>query len=207
MGDQSWLRPISNRPGHEISEFEQCYPDGRMAHLFDVVEIPCVEKQPYGHQSENVLIDDRFYWKKKGRLAWKDILALVDQDADLWVNGFSAYHNRNNRVPARLINEDGGSLRLIKLDEIVLYAGPKAPDFGNMKLVVRTGFEYQGQEYKLDLTDPEYERACLKKGPGEYCVRSAIACVSLTELHTSQNGETFAYKLVASIITPKQVCI
>jgi hypothetical protein len=134
MGDQSWLRPISDRPGHEISKFEQCYPDRKMVHLFDVVEIPCVKKQPCGHQSENVLIDDRFYWKRKGRLAWKDVLALVDQDADLWVNGFSAYHNRNNRVPARLIDEDGGSLRLIKLDEIVLYAGSKTPGFGNRKL-------------------------------------------------------------------------
>jgi hypothetical protein len=202
LSDQSWLRPISDRRKHEISESEQ-YPDGKTAQLLDVIEIPCVEERANGYQSENVLIDGRFRWKKKGRVSWQDILALVDQNTDLWVNGFSAYYNRNNRVPAELIDEDGGSLRLIKLDEIVLHVGPKAPDFGDMKLVVRAGFEYRGQEYKLDLTDPEYERACLEKGPGKYRVKSLIACVSLTELYTNQNDETFAYKLVASIITPK----
>ena len=122
LNDQSWLRPISDRSGHEISEIDRRYPDGKMAQLLDVIEIPCIEKRAHGHQSENVLIDGRFYWEKKGRLAWKDILALVDRNADLWVNGFSAYHNRNNRVPAELIDEDGGSLRLIKLDEIALHA-------------------------------------------------------------------------------------
>lgn len=200
MGDQSWFRPISDRPGHEISDFDRRYPDGKTAQLLDVIEIPCIEERPHGHQSENVLIDDRFYWEKKGRASWQDILALVDQDADLWANGSSAYYNRNNRVPEALIDEDGGSLRLIELDEIVLHAGPKAPDFGNMKPIVRSSFEYGGHEYKLDVTDPEYERACLEKGTGEYHLKSVIACVSLAELHT----DGYAYKLVASIITPKR---
>jgi hypothetical protein len=168
--------------------------------LLDVIDIPCIEARPNRHQSENVLIDDRFYWEKKGRASWQDILALVDQDADLWANGSSAYYNRNNRVPEALIDEDGGSLRLIELDEIVLHAGPKAPDFGNMKPIVRASFEYGGHEYKLDVTDPEYERACLEKGTGEYHLKSVIACVSLAELHT----DGYAYKLVASIITPKR---
>jgi hypothetical protein len=203
-GDRSWFRPISDRSGHEISEIDRRYPDGKTAQLLDVIEIPCIKAMPHGHQSENVLIDDRFYWEKKGRAPWMDILALVDQGADLWANEFNAYYNQNNRVPDGLIDEGGGSLRLIELDEIVLHAGPKAPDFGNMKPIVRASFEYQGQEYKLDLTDPEYERACLEKGAGVYCLKSVIACVSLSELYTSQNGETFAYKLVASIITPER---
>jgi len=198
--DNSWFRPISNRPGHEISEWDRRYSDGKTAQLLDVIEIPCIEKRPLGHQSENVLIDDRFYWKKKGSASWSDVLKLVDQEADLWANGFNAYYNRNNRVPKSLIDKDGGSLRLIELDEIVLHAVPKAPDFGNMKLIVRASFEYGGNEYKLDVTDPEYERACLEKGTGEYHLKSVIACVSLAELHT----DGYAYKLVASIITPKR---
>lgn len=197
MGDHSWFRPISDRQGHEISEFDRRYPDGKTAQLLDVIEIPCVEKRPHGHQSENVLIDNRFYWKKKGRASWQDILALVDQDADLWANGFSARYNRNNRVPEALIDKGGGSLRLIELDEIVLHAGPKATDSGKMKLVA--SFEYGGHEYKLDVTDPEYERACQEKGTGEYHLKSVVACISLAEPY---NG--YAYKLVASIITPKR---
>lgn len=203
-GDNSWFRPISNRAGHEISELDRRYSDGKTAQLLDVIEIPCIEESPHGHQSENVLIDDRFYWEKKGSASWDDVLELVDQDADLWANGFSAYYNRNNRVPDGLIDEDGGSLRLIELDEMVLHAGPKAPDFGDMKPIVRASFNYRGQHYKLDVTDPEYERACLEKGAGEYRIPSVVACISLSEPHTNQNGETFAYKLVASIITKER---
>lgn len=200
VSNQSWIRPVSDRPGHEISELDRRYSDGKTAQLLDVIDIPCIEARPNRHQGENVLIDDRFYWEKKGRASWQDILALVDQDADLWANGSSAYYNRNNRVPEALIDEDVGSLRLIELDEIVLHAGPKAPDFGNMKPIVRASFKYGGHEYKLDVTDPEYERACLEKGTGEYHLNSVIACVSLAELHT----DGYAYKLVASIITPKR---
>ena len=202
--DGSWFRPISSRPGHEISELDRRYSDGKTAQLLDVIEIPCEEERPHGHQTENVLIDDRFYWEKKGRASWDDILDLVDPVADLWENGFSAYYNHNNRVPEILIDEDGGSLRLIELDEMVLYAGPKAPEFGDMKPIVRASFDFQGQHYKLDVTDPDYERACLEKGPGEYRLHSVVACISLSEPHTNQNGDTFAYKLVASIITEER---
>jgi hypothetical protein len=198
--NHSWCRPISGRAGHEISELDRRYQDGNTAKLLDVIGIPCAETRPHDHQNENVLIDDRFYWEKLGRASWEDICGLVEHDAGIWADGFSAYYNKNNRVPEVLIDEAGGSLRLIELNEIVLHAGPKAPDFGNMKPIVRASFEYKGEEYKLDMTDPMFERACLEKGTGEYHLKSVIACISLAELHT----DGYAYKLVASIITPKR---
>jgi hypothetical protein len=205
--DQSWVRPVSNRPDHEISENELRYQDGKTAQLLDIIEIPCIQLQPQGYQSENVVIDDQYYWEKKARASWQDIVVLVEQDADLWVNGYSAYKNQNNRIPEAFLDRDAGSLRLIELDEIVLHAGPKAPAFGNMKPSVRASFEYGGQDYKLDVTDRDFERACLKKGEGEYPLRSVIACISLSQPHTNQNGETFAYKLVASIITKDRAAV
>jgi hypothetical protein len=113
MEDGSWLRPISARSTHELSELDQRYPNGESAQLLDVIEIPCVEEKPFEYQSENVLIDHRFYWERKGCASWQDVLALIDQDADLWANGFSAYRNLNNRVPEERIDPKGGSLRLI----------------------------------------------------------------------------------------------
>jgi hypothetical protein len=202
--DNSWFRPISNRAGHEINEEERRYSDGETAQVLDVIEIPCIEKRPHGHQSENVLIDDRLPWKKRGRASWNDIRALVDHDANLWANGFSSCYKLNDRVPEGLIDAKGGSLRLIELGEMVLHVEPKAPDFGDMKLVVRASFNYRAQGYKLDVTHPEYERACLGKGAGAYRIPSVVACISLSEPHTNQNGETFAYKLVASIITKER---
>lgn len=75
--DQAWIRPISSRPKHEISEYDRRYADGETAQLLDIIEIPCIEKMPTGHQSENVLIDDQFYWEKKGRASWDDVVPLL----------------------------------------------------------------------------------------------------------------------------------
>lgn len=204
MGNGSWFRPISDRPGHELSELDLRYSDGSSAQLLDIIEIPCMVERPQGHQSENVLIDNRFYWEKKGRASWDNIIDLLDPAENLWANGFSAYYNQNNRVPEERIDPVGGSLRLIEVNELILNAGPKAPNYGDMKPIVRASFEYRGEHYKLDVTDPKFERACLEKGPGEYRLNSVIICISLSEPHTNKNGDTFAYKLVASIITKKR---
>lgn len=203
--DGSWLRPVSHRLGHEISELDRTYSDGSTVQLLDIIEIPCIEAHPNRYQNENVLIDDRFYWTKKGRASWDDVFGLVEPAADLWANGYSAYYNLNNRLPEQLLEKYQGSLRLIKLDEMVFHVGPKAPDFGDMRLIVRASFKYRGQHYKLDVTDPDCENQCLEQGPGEYVLNSVIACISMSELHTNQNGDTFAYKLVASVMTKESV--
>lgn len=172
--------------------------------LLDVIEIPCIEARPHLHQSENVLIDNRFPWKKKGSASWDDVLKLVDNGADLWEYGHSASYNRNNRIPVERVDDVGGSLRLIKLEGVDLHVGPKAPDFGIMKTVVRASFTYRGQFYKMDVTDPECEQAYKEKGDGTYRIPSVVACISLSEPHTNKNGDTFVYKLVASIITKER---
>lgn len=206
VSDLSWCRPISNRPHHEISEDDRKYEDGSTAELLDIIAIPCVRRCPDGHQIENVLIDDRFYWQKKGRAhRWKDIIMLVDEKADLWVSGYRSYYNKNNRVPEERIEPRNGSLRLVALDEIVLCVEPKAPDFEDFRKTLRAEFRYQGIEYRLDVTDPHWERFCFSKQQLEYKLSPAIVCVSLTPLHTNRNGETFAYKLVATIFTKERV--
>ena len=198
--DGSWCRPISDRPGHELSEFDRRYDDGRTAAVLDIIEIPCLEPRPHEHQSENVLIDNRYYWTWHGCATWSEVCELVDHGADLWANGFSTVYNRNDRVPAALLSSASGSLRLIELDEVILHSGAKAPEYGNMKRVVRAHFEYQGDEYRMNLSDPVAERHFLKSGDGEYSLKSVIASISLAELHT----DDYAYKVMASIIRPER---
>ena len=205
VSDGTWCRPVSSRSTHEISDIELTYQNNHRAQLLDIIDVPCVKKDPYIFQSENVLIDEGFYWGSTERMTWQTLRKFVDQNADLWPNGFSAYYNKNNRVPAAMLGQCVGSLRLIELNEIILHVGPKAPQFGNTKTVVRAGFIYRGQEYKMDLTDPEYERVYEAKAFGDYRLKSVIACISLGELHTNQNDDTFAYKLVASVITPETI--
>ena len=198
--DSTWCRPISDRQGHELSEFDRRYEDGRTAGVLDIIEIPCLEPRPHDHQSENVLIDDRYYWTWHGCAAWDEVCALVDHDTDLWANGFSTVYNRNDRVPAALLPSFSGSLRLIELDEVILHTGPKAAEYGNMKRVVRVHFEYRGDEYRMNLSDPLAERHFLARGDGDYSLKSVVACISLAEVHT----DGYAYKVMASIIRPER---
>jgi len=196
VSNGTWIRPIGTGLGHEITEDDRRYQNGASAQIFDVIKIPCDALHPVNFQPENVVIDNRFYWESIRRASWQEILAQVDQGADLWVNGYSAYNNRNNRIPEDSIDPNAGSLRLIFVEEAILHAGPKAPEFNNMKFIVRASFSYMGQPYKMDVTDPILERLCMQRGTNEYHVGPAVICISLSELH---NG--YAYKLVASILT------
>jgi hypothetical protein len=195
--DKRWCRPVSNRNEKEISEEERRYEDGSMPRVLDIIKIPCIQACPHGHQNENVLIDDRLYWEKAGRASWDEVHALVETDADLWLDGYSAYYNTNNRIPNDRIDIEGGSLRLIELDKIVLHVGPKAPEYGNMKQIVRASFQYKGQKYKFDVTDPAIEQHFINTGQGDYKLNSVIVCISLGE--PFKDG--YAYKLIAAIIT------
>jgi hypothetical protein len=194
-----WLRPVSPRPTHEISELDMLCPDGETAKLLDILEIPCVKPVPQGHQPENVLIDARFFWQRHNRINWQALNQMLDKPAPLWTNGFSTRQGHNNRIPESLLDSRQGSLRLIALDRVLLHAGPKAPKFGDMKQVVRASFDYQGDHYCLDVTDPVIESYFLKTGAIEHALDTTLACISLTE-----TWEGYVYKLVASIITSKR---
>ena len=194
-----WVRPISSQESHAISEDDRRYPNGTTAKLLDIIEIPCIEPRPTQHQIENVLIDDRFFWEPKGRATWQQLCSMADKPVRLWAND-SSYYGVNNRVPELFFRPDQGSLKLILLDRIILHVEPKAPDYGNNKLIIRAGFTYAGTRYKLDLTDPAIETEYISKGQGDYVLESVLACISLGELHTDGN----AYKLVASIITEQR---
>lgn len=197
--DARWLRPVTARPGQEITESIRRYADGSSVQVLDVFDCTGIGQRPSGHQTENFLVHGGYRWKKQGSASWNDVLDLVDPAADLWVDNYSSYYNCNNRVPARLLDTCEDSLRLIALEEMVLHVGYKAQNFGESKLVVRASFDYRGQHYQLNVTDPVYEHACREKGPGEYVVHAPVVCISLSEPF-----HAMAYKLVASIITQER---
>lgn len=203
LTDHLWLRPVSSRTTHEISEVERRYQNGNTAQLLDIIEIPCIQNQPQTFQTENVLIDDRFYWRYAGKATLPQVNALTDDQADLWVNGYGSYYNMNNRVPEAFLDYSAGSLRLIRMNKINLHVSPKAPEFGEMKHIIRASFNYLGENYKMGVTDPLIEKHFLSSGLGDYVINDVIACISLGELFPNPNGELFAYKLVASIIQCK----
>jgi hypothetical protein len=75
---KEWIRPISRRPGHEVSEEERRYESGTKAQLLDIVTIPLVIASPSVHQIENHTLDDQYYWTKCGVASWDQVKLAVD---------------------------------------------------------------------------------------------------------------------------------
>lgn len=128
-----WVRPVSRRTTHEISEEERKYEDGRDPQLLDVILVPCESHQPLPHQRENHVIDSGCRWTSKGTLAWKNISGWLDQPQTLWGTGQGSYSGLNNRVA--IGHEDGSSLYLIAVERLRLLVGRKAPEYPDSKRV------------------------------------------------------------------------
>jgi len=195
ISDGSWIRPISSRPGHEVKDHERQFSTGNLADVLDKIRINVLEAKPVLHQSENLLFDAQKQWNHLGKTTWNELLKLIDVGADLWENGHSGYQRHNNKVPADRLAAGLGSLRLIWVSALTLHV---EPGFDHMK--VRASFDYQKNHYKLDVTDPKYEKIYLERGPGDYRFESLLVCVSLSEIYSRDNC---AYKLIATLI-PEQ---
>jgi hypothetical protein len=48
-----WVRPVSSRSTHEVSEEERRYENGQDPQLLDILRVPCDAHQPLSHQREN----------------------------------------------------------------------------------------------------------------------------------------------------------
>jgi hypothetical protein len=150
-----WVRPISDRPSHEVSMEDRRYHDGGDPQLLDIITIPCDHHDPVSHQNENHVIDPKCYWVKDGVLAWGDIQACLDYPSNLWGVGEASYAGLNNRLAVG--QEDGTSLYLVEVECVQLIVGPKAPQY-SLKRSVQAEFTYRGATYRLDVTDPLIER-------------------------------------------------
>lgn len=194
--DGSWVRPVSNRESHEISEEDRRYEDGTTAQVFDIITIPCVGVSPHGHQPENVLIDERYYWVKEGDATFDELADYIDDGPLPWAND-STYGKINDRVPEAQLNPQQGSLRFIHVDSVTIKVETKTL-YGTAieKRVVRAAFQHHGTRYCLDVTDPVIERRYLQRGLGQYPLGEAYLCISLGELFHG-----YVYKLVCTIIT------
>ncbi|MDR8027959.1 hypothetical protein KPA93_32560 [Burkholderia cenocepacia] len=195
----TWLRPVSERPSHEVSEEERRYEEGTKAQLLDIVTIPLLRASPNLHQVENHTLDDEYYWTKQGVATWDQVIAAVDEhDVDFWAHAESTYHGLNDKVCEAELSAIGSSLKLIAVGDLQIrvrredgYEGRPA------RRRVRGRFTYEGQTYLMSVTDPEIEESYLTQGDGDYPVGVAALCISLVE---PWNG--YAFRVIASVITP-----
>jgi hypothetical protein len=190
-----WIRPVSSREHQEVSEYERQYEDGSDPRVLDVIDIPMVEPRPRSFQSENWLLDPEYYWERVGRLSWFDLPTLAEPASRLWLDGYSTYHGRNDKIPLEIADSVEDSLKLVYVDDLQLSVFKPGEAFGNTKRRVQGRFSHEGNGYRLWVTDPVYERQYLAKLDGTYPVGECFLTVSL--------GEPFGdavYKLIATVI-------
>jgi hypothetical protein len=190
-----WIRPVSNRPTHEISEEERRYENGRGPRLLDVIEIPVNWPKPIGHQTENIEIDADYYWEKTGEVTWNDLRAALDQPTDLWGTGSSTYHGTNDRVAADDAATFTNSLVLIQPQELRIGVSSESGYQGPSRRRVRGIFRYNDAWYSLVVTDPVAEQTLLARPDGEVNTQNTYLTISLSEPMYS-----YCFKLVAAII-------
>ena len=190
-----WVRPVSAREHQEVSEYERQYEDGSDPRVLDIIDIPLLEPQPKDCQSENWLLDPEYYWERVGLYSPLDLPALADPIEPLWIDGFSTYHGRNDRIPIESASAVSSSLRLIHVEELALEVFAPGEAFGNTKRRVQGRFDHARREYAFWVTDPRYERRYLAKLDGTYGIGECYLTISLGEPYQGA-----FYKLVAAII-------
>jgi hypothetical protein len=190
-----WIRPVSAREHEEVSEYERQYQDGGDPRVLDIIDDPLLEPRPRGYQQENWLLDPEHYWEKVGRAGWDHLAQLVDSDALLWIDGHPTYNGLNDKIPLDLASGVRGSLRLLQVDRLGLSVFEPGEAFGNRKRRVQGRFRHHGTEYRLWVTDPDYEQAYLAKSDGDYEIGDCFLTVSLGEPY----GDA-CYELIAAIL-------
>ena len=191
----SWIRPVSARENQEVSEHERQYEDGSDPQILDIIDVPVLHTLNNGYQTENWLLDPQLYWTKIGSYPPLDLMRLTDPVTSLWNNGKSSYNGLNDRVLAESVNSISSSLRLIRVKELELAVFSPGEAFGNPKRRVQGQFVHSSEQYKLWVTDPEYEKKYLAKPDDNYKAGKCYLTISLGEPY-----EGFCYKLIATII-------
>ncbi|KKR03547.1 MAG: hypothetical protein UT30_C0026G0007 [Candidatus Uhrbacteria bacterium GW2011_GWF2_39_13] len=190
-----WVRPISIRNTHEISKKEMQYENGCDPQLLDIIQINYQAPCPSKHQQENHLIDSEYYWEKKGRMTFNNVLPWIDTPRTLWSIGQSSYSGENDRIPVG--EEDGTSLLLITIDKLNIHVGRKTLDYPDSKRAVLGDFEYHKHNYRIGITDPFIEQKYLAMPDGQYEIGKPLLCVSLGDVYKG-----YYYKLIAAVLYP-----
>lgn len=191
-----WIRPISTRPTGELSEEDRRFQNGQDPKLLDIIRIPMIEARPHTFQTENHLIDDRFYWMNEGKATLNDVRKSLDKlQGPLWDNSSSSYNGTNDRVAEIAAGALSDSLKLVEIEDLRIEVGVEGAEFNNAKRKVRGHFTLGGMQYKLAITDPIIERQYFAGEDGYFQIGRAVLCISLGEPYGG-----FTYKLIAAVI-------
>ena len=163
--------------------------------MLEIIEIPTLRAQPEEYQTENWLLDSKYYWEKMGALEHSRLPELVEPTAPLWIDGHSTYNGRNDHMPMSEVNELRYSLRFISVDAVSVKVFAPGEAFGNSKRRVQGQFRHADTAYSLWITDPIQERKWLAQPNGVYALDKCYLTISLGEPYDGS-----VYKLIAAVI-------
>jgi Dual OB-containing domain len=191
-GRPRWIRPIGDRADGEVRDSERTYRDGSEIALLDIADIDLLEHRPNDYQPENWVIGTAERWRRAGSLLSADLANYVQAGGPLWINGSGSADGSNNRVAPEEARSLGSSLRLIEVSSWSLEVYTKTYS-GKRK--VRAAFDWAGESYLMDVTDPEVEARYISRKVGSYDGDDAYLTISLTSPF-----HDYCYKLVAAVI-------
>jgi len=186
ISSKEWIRVVSSTQGAELSsEQTKCTNPTQQSNgknpyhskLLYKIEIEFLYHSPLSNQPENYVVSNNV-WQHKYAIQPSEIKSYLDTPESLWGDEdkveFSQIQNGNVNISQ--------SLYLIEVSELKL--------FKNDHDKRRASFSYQGIEYELPVTDPNFD-SILQEGALNL---KNILCVSLGE---EFNG--FCYKIIAAI--------
>jgi hypothetical protein len=195
-----WIRPVSARPGEELSEGERCYANGQEPRVLDVVEL-CLERpHVHGCQKENWRIEAGRRWQGVGRITWMELESFVESPETLWPNVQSTYVGKNDELPLAVADAMNSSLVLVKVPRLTLRVWAPKEAFGNPERRVQARFMYRNVPYALWVTDPVVCDEYLRRQNGEHLLMECCVTLSISAPFSKSNGQVCCYKLVAAII-------
>lgn len=177
----SWIRPVSNEQGAELSHEQAQYqnPYGTYGvKPLQKIRMGFSQHVPLPHQPENYLIDGNV-WQQNYSIGAAELPNYLDTPSDLWGNENRVDHSR---IILGLYNVPQ-SLYLIQAEGLSLYHTHTA----DRKR--RASFTYNGINYDFAVTDPKFDEIV-----GEQRDLKGILCVSLGEAY-----QGYCYKLVATV--------
>ena len=196
-----WLRPVSTRPTHEVTERERRYGNGAVAQLLDIMKVPLSRADPFDHQVENHVLDGMCCWAKTGTGNWNHVISCIDSfDPAFWGNSQSTWNGQNDKVAVVNVIKAGSSLKLIRVCDLEVVVHVENGYQGSPgRRRVRGRFSFNSNPYLMSISDPEIEELYLLKGDGTYFLGDAALCVSLVEVYHG-----FAFRVIASLITQQR---
>lgn len=189
-----WIRPVWSRNDEAVPVDESRYQDGSELKLLDVVDVPLLDFAPTDHQRENWLFNVNQRWVRIGRFNEKLLVSICDESETLWENGHNTRQGMNNCVPYEDAKYERDSLRLVHVDRLKIsvfndYYSPR-------RRRVQGQFRYNGIEYKLWITDVQYEDEYKDKNLGNYLIGECYLTISLAGKY--EDGR--CHKLIAGIM-------